>query len=280
MQRSAHWRRDHSYSRRCAASRPALARSYKDHGKEPRPPGYSTGINVSQPHRHGRRRSRGAYAEQGKKIKGDLLVSNQCAEIILAGITGGLSAHDTRFRRLSATQAHHRHGHRQTTRGTKEVAGPAAHQAAKGASRPTLKTGRGVDLVEMIVIVGLSGQRDHVPGVSLDDVFREEFFFRILIPRDHSELPEDIDVDPGEVQLVPQKARAGASRVQVVIIMPFAGEHAGTRLIDGEIAAVEIDPVAMFGLATAMTRVIEGPDESKPQHGGGEQGAGQRRTAD
>ena len=80
-----------------------------------------------------------------------------------------------------------------------------------------------------------------------------------MIRRYGADFIETINVSPGQIQLVRQEAGAGASRVEMVIIMPFAGKETGPHLVYGKIATAKIGAVNMLRFSFRMTGKVEHP---------------------
>src|SRR5450755_2941508 len=99
-----------------------------------------------------------------------------------------------------------------------------------------------------------------------------EFFLGILIVGNHAQLEEAVYIDPGQIELVGKKARTRAARKKMMIVMPFARQHARSCLVDGKIRTVEIDAVHVLVFTLAMTGVIKSSYQNKPEKRSAETG--------
>ena len=58
-------------------------------------------------------------------------------------------------------------------------------------------------------------------------VFRQEYFFGVMIRADATEQAQEFDITPGEVELVIKESAAGAGGEKMVIVMPFTRHISG-----------------------------------------------------
>ena len=96
-------------------------------------------------------------------------------------------------------------------------------------------------------------------------VLAQKFLFGILIAGYHAHFEETININPGQVKLVRKESCPGTPREKMMIIMPFAGKHTRSRLVDGKVRPVKINSIHMFILALTMTCIIECPYQDEPE---------------
>lgn len=78
----------------------------------------------------------------------------------------------------------------------------------------------------------------------------------------------DFDITPGQIDLMWFKPASCTFGIQMVVVMPFAGNNARPQLIDGFIFLIKINVLALFILPFGMTFIIKGTHANGPETSG------------
>jgi hypothetical protein len=81
---------------------------------------------------------------------------------------------------------------------------------------------------------------------------------------------QELDVTPGQVQLIIQEAAPGAGRKKMMVVMPFPGNVSRPQLIDRKILPVKVDSFPVFVLSLSVSFIVErtnpdGPETCRPE---------------